>query len=183
MHRLLAAICLGAILPSVAIGQSQVVRDRSEVRKSELSHFRLFNSCDRMLLVVEVDAADMGLTGLRVGAAAESRLRAARLRIVAGTDEYSVDNFLDNVDSGDPVVLYIGVSASRSMYNARVDYSRRVTTVAGHTNFASTWSRDWAQVHGGDSGDFMSDLSGILDEFIAGYLRVNESACHTPSEQ
>lgn len=179
MRRALAAFCLGALLAPVAIGQSQSEQYRIELRKAERGHFQLFNNCEPIMLGVEIDASDIGLTEERVVTFADRRLRTARIRVPA-SDEFSLDIW----DSGDPALLHIGIGVSGSVYYIFVRYSRLVTTVAGYTNLATTWQRSSVGEYvSKDSAYVMSELSGYLDEFLAAYLRINESACSDPVER
>ena len=179
MRRALAAICLGALLAPVAVGQSQAEQDRIEKRKAEHGHFQLFNDCEPMMLGVEVDSSDIGLTEERVVTVAAKRLRIARIRLLA-SDEVSWDIW----DRGDPALLYIGISVSGSVYYISVQYKRSVTTVAGYTNLATTWQRSSFGEYGSNGSVYiMSELSGYLDEFLAAYLRINESACSDPAKR
>ena len=40
-----------------------------------------------------------------------------------------------------------------------------------------TWSRGVLGVHSGDAAFIRSGLGGLIDVFLADYLRVNETAC------
>jgi len=120
-----------------------------------------------MVLVVEDlndDAADMGLTMEALQAAAESRLRAARL--------YTEDSVTARFAS-----LYVNVHVVGRGFSISLGYSKWVTDEFGQSRGAETWGRGITGMHSGDTGFVMSHLSRLLDMFLAAYLRVNEEAC------
>ena len=134
---------------------------------SDLDRFRLFNACRPMMLMVErlsSDARAVGLTEERIQLAAESRLRAAQL-------------YTESMEKANAAYLYIRISAVDRVYHISVQYAKWVTDLANNSNGpAITW--DGASTGTYRSGAFIiQNLSGLLDEFLAGYLRVNESAC------
>ena len=137
---------------------------------SDLDRFWLFNVCLPMDLVVEglsSDAQAVGLTEERIQLAAESRLRAARL-------------YTGSWETAAPAYLYININVVGPAYNISVRYSKWVTDLATNsTNPAATWITGSTGTHGGDAGSIIQSLSGHLDKFLAGYLRVNEPACDT----
>ena len=135
---------------------------------SDLDHFELFNACRPTRLLVErlsSDARAVGLTKERIQLAAESRLRAARL-------------YTESIVKANAAYLYIRISAVGRAYHISVEYTRWVTDQVNNSNGpATTWDTGSTGTHGGDAGFIIQDLSSHLDEFLAGYLRVNESAC------
>ena len=131
--------------------------------------FRLFNACQPMELVIEgmgTDEAAIGLTENALQAAAESRLRAARL--------YTGDS-----KKADYAYLYVHVSVVGRAHSVRVRYKKMVTDAFGESFPATTWHIGGIGTHGGDAGFIMSFLSQQLDQFLAEYLRVNEAACES----
>ena len=74
--------------------------------------------------------------------------------------------------------LYVNINVVGPAYNISVRYRKWVTDLATNSNSpATTWTTGGAGTHGGDAGFIIQVLSGYLDEFLAGYLRVNEPAC------
>lgn len=107
------------------------------------------------------DAGKTGLTEARLQAAAESRLRSARL-----------------YDSDAVAYLYVNVNVVGRAFNIRLEYEKLVRDVAtGKLGRAPTWNTGGIGTHGGDAGYIVSTLSEKLDQFLVEYLRVNESAC------
>ena len=138
---------------------------------SDLDHFKLFNACRPMLLVVErlsSDAQAVGLTRERIQLAAESRLRAARL-------------YTESWEKANRAYLYINIHVKSPALSITVEYKKRVTDLATKSNgLATTWVTGSTGTHGsGGAGFVIQSLSSHLDEFLTGYLRVNESACYT----
>lgn len=137
---------------------------------SDWDRFRLFNACRPMELVVEdltPNAQAVGLTRERIQLAAESRLRAARL-------------YTGSREKANRAYLYINIHVVGRAHKISVQYKKWVTDLATNSNgLATTWNTGSTGTHGGDAGFIIQDLSSHLDEFLAGYLRVNESACDT----
>ena len=137
---------------------------------SELDRFRLFNACRPMELVVEAlapDARAVGLTRERIQLAAESRLRAARL-------------YTESMEKANRAYLYIRIHVEGRAGTIFVQYSKWVIDLATKSDGpAITWNTGGTGTHGGDAGFIIQHLSSSLDEFLAEYLRVNESACDT----
>ena len=150
---------LGILLTASTV-QAQAVSDQDR--------FQLFNACRPMLLVVErlsSDAQAVGLTEERIQLAVESRLRAARL-------------YTESMEKANRAYLYININVVNHAHNISVQYRKWVTDLVNNSNgYATTWDTGGAGTHGGDAGFIIQHLSSSLDEFLAGYLRVNESAC------
>ena len=162
MPRPLATLTLAAMAllaaPSAAQAQDTV---------SRRDRFELFNACRPMGLVIEDlsdHAATIGLTRVTLQAAAESRLRVARL--------YSNDYTKTNHS-----YLYVNVNVVRASWNIFVQYNKVLTDEFGVSGASATWYIGSNGTHGGDAGYIVSSLSQHLDEFLADYLRVNEAAC------
>ena len=137
---------------------------------SDLDRFKLFNACRPMELLVEglyPDAQASGLTEERIQLAAESRLRAARL-------------YTESVEKANFTYLYININVVGRAFKISVAYRRWVTDPVNNSNGrATTWDTGSAGTYGGDAGFIIQGLSSHLDEFLANYLRVNDSACNT----
>ena len=135
---------------------------------SDLDRFELFNFCRPIQLVVmdlSSDARAIGLTKEGVQLAVESRLRAARLYTESGEKA----NF---------AFLLIIVRVHSHAYNITVHYGKRVTDLATNWNGPGMmWMNVATGTHGGNASHILQELSSSLDEFLAGYLRVNEPAC------
>ena len=159
MQRALVSLALAVLLVPTAAGEDD------EVKRS-IERFELFNACRPMRLLVEGlgdDAEAIGLTEAALQAAAERRLRAARL--------YTEDRERANLAK-----LYVNVLVVGKAFSLSVDYEKRVTDGFGKSGTATTWTSGSAGT--ASSGGFIvSGLSGHLDRFLAAYLRVNESAC------
>ena len=162
MGRILAGLALAALMVPAIAGQG--TSNRSE-------RFRLFNACRPMRLAVEQlndDAANIGLTRETLQAAAESRLRAARL-------------YTEDPTRADFAYLYVNVNVTGRAFNISLGYSKWVTDEFGQTSTAQTWHTGGTGTLGGDTGHVVSSLSRELDTFLAAYLRINEEACGYPA--
>lgn len=152
---------LGILLTASTV-QAQAVSDRD--------HFKLFNACRPMKLVVEKlspDAQAVGLTRERIQLAAESRLRAARL-------------YTESTEKANDTYLYVYIHVVGHAFTTIVSYYKLVTDLVNNSNgLATTWIADSTGTHSEDASFIIQGLSSHLDEFLAGYLRVNESACDT----
>ena len=135
---------------------------------SDWDRFKLFNACRPMELVVEnltPDAQAVGLTRERIQLAVESRLRAARL-------------YTGSWEKANRAYLYVNINVVGRAHNIAVRYRKWVTDLVNNSNgLATTWDTGGAGTHGRDAGFIIQHLSSLLDEFLAGYLRVNELAC------
>ena len=122
---------------------------------ADVERFELYTDCAP--LVVWVTAR---LTA-RATAAAESRLRAARLFVEAYT----------GFDTGAPI---LGVAIGSYSLDLSV-MKMLLDPVTDISNYAFTWGRSW--IGPGDDDGLFSKLSQGVDEFLAAYLRVNGAAC------
>ena len=157
----LAALCLAACAcdrspESAALGQGP-------------EPFRLFNACRPMELAVDGldDDAAIGLTKEALQAAAESRMRAARL-------------YTEDPAKSDSAYLHVEVRVVGPAFSIVVTYHKRVTDGFGRPGLAATWRTGSGGTHGGDEGFVAQGLSGHLDRFLAADLRVNGEACEGP---
>ena len=150
---------LGILLTASTV-QAQAISDEGP--------FELFNACRPMMLVVEgltPGAQAVGLTEERIRLAAESRLRAARL-------------YTESIEKANSTYLYINIHVVGRAHNITVKYRKWVTDLVNNLNGpATTWIVDGTGTHSEDAGFIIQGLSSHLDEFLAGYLRVNEPAC------
>ena len=141
----------------------QAVAAQAEV--AALDRFKLFNNCEPMYLLVEnldSDDLEIGLTEQRLQAAAESRLRGARL--------YSSTR-------GTPY-LYVNINTFSVAFSVRLEYNKLLFDAASVSSYpATTWKVGSTGTHGRNAEYIVSVLSGLLDEFLTAYLRVNEAAC------
>lgn len=139
-----------------------------EESKNRIARFELFVDCLPMRLLVEnlpADASKIGLTKEAIRAAAESRLRAARLyRSILSAPYHH---------------LYINVNVVGQSHSIRLDFRKDVyDPLSGNTGFAITWNTSGAGTHGGSGANFiLSTISQYMDEFLVEFLRVNEKAC------
>lgn len=150
-----AVLLLGSLVPA-AFGQDA---------PNDYERFQLYTECKPVALVIEGlpdDAKSIKLTKDRVRIAVESRLRSARL--------------YDSTVSAPH--LYVNINVVRSGYSIGVQFSKMLyDSTTTLTYPAITWEIGSAGTHGRDAGFILSNLSEHIDEFLAEYLRLNESAC------
>ena len=155
-----AAVVLGLVALTLSFPAS------GETFEERRNRFKLFAECRPMDLVVEglpSHAAEIGLTKESIRAAAESRLRAARL-FSPESEQY----------------LYINVNVVGAAFSISVEYKKLVYDPLSDLRFsAPTWGRRSTGTHGGQSNNILSILSKTLDQFLVEFLRVNEEACAT----
>lgn len=138
-----------------------------EESKNRIARFELFVDCLPMRLLVEnlpADASKIGLTKEAIRAAAESRLRAARL--------------YRSIRSAPYHYLYINVNVVGRSHSIRLDFRKGVyDPLSGNRGLATTWNTGGAGTHGGNANYIVSLVSQYMDEFLVEFLRVNEKAC------
>ena len=164
MRRTLTLLSLAVLLSPAAPGQDTT---------DGLDRFRLFNACRPMDLVIESlsdDADKIALSRESLQAAAESRLRAARLY----TEDPKGSNF---------AYLYVNVNVFGPAFNIALEYKKLVSDEFGVAGLAPSWDSGSTGTHGKNAGYIVSSLSQHLDRFLAAYLRVNEEACGSPAGQ
>ncbi len=164
-HILGRMVGLGTYVALVALSLSLAAPGSTEETLEErYDKFSFFANCEPMdLLVVSLnsDAKDIGLTEERIQAAVESRLRSARLY---DSDAY---NF-----------LLVAVNVSDFSFSVIIQYMKEVTDQASGLSFpAATYHNDSVGTHGKDSGYILSTVSEHLDQFLVNFLRANEEAC------
>ena len=127
--------------------------------------FELFNQCRPMRLLVEGLPESAENTGLRqddVQAVAESRLRGARLYTFPGSGG---------------AYLHIRVSVVERAFSIALEFRRWVLDPVNDTSgSAATWHKGSIGTSI-DADHILSGVSRLLDEFLADYMRVNESHC------
>lgn len=164
MNRLLASLSLAAL---VFLGPAATGQDAAGQVDPFVERFRLFNACEPMGILIEPlndNATAIGLTKEALQAAAESRLRAARL-------------YTEDIANPDTAYLYVNVLVVGRAVGLNVYYNKRVTDAFGVAGTAVTWFDGATGRHGGNGDNIVSGLSRYLDKFLAAYLRVNEPAC------
>ena len=180
MRLALVSLALAALLAPAASGQELSPEALETLLDEEIAkaigigttqeRLELFNACRPMVLVIEglsSYAAQIGLTKEVLQAAAESRLRSARL-------------YTENQGRANFAHLYVRVNVAGPAFSSLVAYRKKLTDEFGNTGGASAWEDGSAGTHGKDGGYIVSALSQHLDKFLAGYLRVNEAACGPP---
>ena len=156
MRRVLAPLALAALLAPAAAGQDAGI-------EPSIKRFQLFNACRPMRLVVERlgdDATEIGLKKEALQAAAESRLRAARLytaRIPAPRDYRTAPDLADfegekafekwmaesqkweaENPPHDAPYLYVNVNVAGPAFSVSVEYWRNASNAFGHDGVAMT---------------------------------------------
>ena len=114
--------------------------------------FQLLANCEPMDLhlsgLSDSDAKAIGLTKQSVQAAAESRLRAARLYLEDAS--YALD---------------INVTLTDRAFGIDVGYNKFVyDPISGEAFLSRTWRTGSTGTHGGDSNYILSAISGHLDQ-------------------
>ena len=133
-----------------------------------------------MLVAVEpldADAAAIQLTERMLHLAAESRLRAARL--YGGSFPPDPDADLAaaiEAVAGKPPILIVNVLVVERVSSVRIELHKPVQDSFGLAGAAATYITGSVGTHR-DAMDVMANVSRALDQFLAGYLRVNEDAC------
>ena len=175
--------CEKAALVPVAAGQ-----DKAEpLELSPNDRFKFFNACRPMVLLVGVevpgdDAIKVGLITERLQAAAESRLRAARL--------YTEKSASDMRDEGGAILSVIANVQDEkdadglAVYAWKLEYWKLVTDEFGVSAYAVTWENTVFAAGGVEEANYIvSDVLLALDLFIAAYLVTNgkgKPACPAP---
>ncbi|MCY4383177.1 MAG: hypothetical protein OXE44_08530 [Nitrospinae bacterium] len=145
---------------------------------NEIIHFQLFTNCEPMSLLVgelSKDVLKLGLTKESIKKVAENRLRAARL--------YSnkIANSYLRIE-----VRVSGVAFSISILLNKAVFDRFYTQGFGYVTtwsngFLGTHGEKWWKTHtiGGVKARkyIMSNLTGVVDDFLIEFLRVNDEAC------
>ena len=153
-----AAVVLGLVALALSFPASGETHESYE-------YFKLFAECRPMDLLVEhlsSKAAEIGLTKESIRAAAESRLRAARL-FSPESKQY----------------LYINISVVGAAFSISVEYKKLVYDPLSDLTFSViTWIDGMTGTYSGQQSDYiLSSLSEMLDRFLVEFLRVNEEAC------
>lgn len=152
-----------SLLAVVAPAQSPTV----DLSEKSLDPLRLYDECRPMALLISapVRASEPEITESRLQAAAESRLRAARL--YGGRAEARLEP-----------TLHLSVQVSGLAFVVEMRYLKPVTDQYGFSQLATTWHSGNFGSHGrSGSAYIMATVYQNLDEFLAAYLRVNEQAC------
>ena len=155
-------LALSLALALACFGQTE------EELTARMLQFRLYNACRPMQLDIQPladDAAAIGLTKEDLQAAAESRLRAARL-------------YTENIPESGGATFSVSVNVVGLAFSLNVEYHKWVTDEFNRLGTAITWIGGSTGQHGNRNKSFvLSSLSQHLDKFLATYLRVNEAAC------
>ena len=188
MHRSLIFLSLATLvlLASSATGQKSAIQPYLERER-----FMLFNACRPMRVIVSLphadkdsdviglDKADLDKADLQ--AAAESRLRSARLYIgsmlAVIRGEANLRAGLKLKDFSRLGLLSVDVFVVGPEFSMSIEFSKILTDEFQNSSYATTWDWTTNRLHGGDASYIVSNLSQHLDHFLAAYLRVNEPAC------
>ena len=166
MNRSKKVITVIMLLVSTLFGiESVFAQDKQMTLKEKLNRFQLFTNCKPVELLVEnlpQSATGIGLTKSDIIAAAESRLRSARIYTAEASNSY----------------LYVNVTATKLAYSISFEFKKMVLDLfSGHNSFAGTWDTGSMGTHGGSSTYILSNIAKHMDQFIVQFLRVNEKAC------
>ena len=144
--------------PLEGVGRRECLADSFEC-------FQLFNRCEPIDAVIQVQENQIGLTEDRVRTTVESRLRAARLyESESGPYLYVVVNIMSEEEYAVPF------SFSLYFYKWLFDELTDNTRLAGNWDIGRFGAAD-------DAGFVLQSISELMDRFINDYLRVNEAAC------
>ena len=148
--------------------------------------FQLYTGCSPLRLSVGAhgdDAKAIGLTRDRLQAAAESRLRSARLHM--GEEEfwsrqvYEKDEPETKLPKATyPPTLSVSAEVAGSAFLVLVELQKTLSDPAtGEESKAGTWESGRLGTHGRDAGHIVQLVAEELDKFLVEYLRVNEKDC------
>ena len=176
--RLSPAIVFGILIPAfMLLPESHAASDQEYLQfEREREHFELFSDCAPAGLQVFVDESitGLGLTKEKIRGIAEARLRAARLY---REKENPAPYLALAVQTAGPAFLvdlrYVKsvITLDPRIFNAKP--SLWPPDMFGQAN---TWSELWFGTFQGT--DFIQlQISKVIDQFAADYLRVNEEAC------
>lgn len=143
----------------------------------ESEQFSLFNECRPLDFLVNLQSeksSGLGLTETGLRAAAESRLRGARLY------DQTAPDYLSLQVTALPVESENGRSLGGHAVTLSLELRRRLCWEEDHSVCA--WGAVWEDaelylVPGNDSGFVMERFREIFERFLADYLRRNEDAC------
>ena len=154
-----------AAIAFIALALSLPASGHAELTAEERrNRFQLFTECRPLALdvmVADSDGADTGYRRDTVQAAAESRLRSARLYDAAA------------VHSLDIQVLLLGRFVETTVKLEKFVYD----SMSKEWGVVPTWQVGTIGGHGSDWAEILTDVSRHLDQFMVGYLRANEDAC------
>lgn len=142
---------------------SSICQAQDVLAPERIDRFNLFTYCFPLSLVIErfdSNHASAGVTKDAVRIAVESRLRSARI-----------------YDAESDLFLYVNLGVINNAYSIEVSLMKLLEDPAsGITNYGQTW-RSGSFGTFGDADFLISGLSGLVDEFLVEYLRVNEPYC------
>lgn len=167
--------------------------DAQEKFPFEWVRFELFNTCRPMWVDIDItglssNVAAIGLTEEDLHAAAESRLRSARLYsekdsmmpVIRGEENLrrQITSVLDWRNRGG---LSVEVVVEDRQFSMSVEFKKRLTDEFKNDTIATTWDRRIRRWHvmSGKKNYILQEFSQILDKFLTQYLRVNEAACES----
>ena len=167
MNRSKAVLASLMLLVPALFGIETSFAEEKQMSQDEMvQRFRLFMNCQPVNLLVEgldKSTSRIGLTERNIIAAAESRLRSARI--------YTDDKLSPK--------LYINVQVRESVYSLTIKLSKRLhDPISGLSTHATSWESSGLGTHSrGGRETIMSRVAMEVDEFIVQYQRVNEKAC------
>lgn len=166
----LVVVFLLVPLPELRSEEPSVQRHKEPVttysHEERIKRFELFTRCEPIRLLVEpLEEAErkVGLTFESLVAAAESRLRSARL-----------------YDKNAEPFIYLNVHVVGSAFSVSLEFHKYLyDAYSDQVSFAPTWNIVINGTHGGSrsSGIILSQIAKNMDQFLLEYLRVNEEQC------
>ena len=150
------------------VPELQAEMSKEELHKIEelQKQFELFTACkpiDLFVTDLPPDAKKINLTEKAIINSMESRLRSARI-----FNDKSVYKL--NV-----VINVVGDAFSISLGLIKILRDKHFPELVG---IASSWETGVTGTHGGRANFILSSISGLVDEFLVEYFRVNEKACN-----
>lgn len=171
LGRFIAVIVMFAVFGTAAGDDSDVKAEQWDVLANRWDLFRLCPQEEQMGMIVQGLAEHTkraGLTEAQIRNAVESRLRGARIYKEDARPYVNVKFYAAEPATGGQYFELYGIS---------LEYNRLL--IALHLNLAypvPTWST--GTIGKGDVASVLGNLSRLVDEFLAEYLRVRDSeAC------
>ena len=154
------------------VGFAAVSTAAPQTAANEIERLQLYNACRPVTLQVAVGRGrGVGVRERALQRAAESRLRAARL-------------YARNLDESRGASLLVTAEVGPGkVFSVAVHFLKVVADLYGEMGGVPTWQTESQGTHGGDAQFVVGAVSRLLDDYIASYLRVNETACRENAQK